>query len=216
MRGSERKENTDMTTARLTRVTRLTPAIALAALAFGTTPAYAADAKPILSLSAFAVDLNRPSRAAAGTLYITIERWSTAEERDHLREVLMSRGGDALLSALQKIKPRVGYIRSTKSLGWDLYYAHEVPTEDGGRRIFIATDRPMSFWELRRGMRSVDYEFTLAEVRLDKDGKGVGKLVPAAKIKYNKEKGHIEIEDYQTEPVRLNEVRVMAGGGKKP
>jgi hypothetical protein len=54
--------------------------------------------------------------------------------------------------------------------------------------------------------RSADYEFTLGEIRISKDGKGTGKLVNAAKVTWNKETRTIEIENYDTEPVRLTEV----------
>jgi hypothetical protein len=72
----------------------------------------------------------------------------------------------------------------------------------------------MSFWELRNQPRSVDYEFTLAEIRLTKDGKGVGKLVTAAKITWNKDTRSVEIENYGIEPVRLTEVEVVGGKEK--
>ncbi len=202
--------------ARTMQIACLAPTAALAALAFGATPARAAEKEPVLSLSAYVVDFNQPAHATRGTLYLTIERWSTPEERDRLRDVLIKQGSDALLSALQKVKPRVGYVRTTRSLAWDLYYAHEVPTENGGRRIYLATDRPMGFWELRNQARSVDYGFTLAEIRLDKDGKGEGKLVPAAKVKYNKDKGHIEVENYEALPVQLTNVEVTVARGSKP
>jgi hypothetical protein len=54
--------------------------------------------------------------------------------------------------------------------------------------------------------RSADYEFTLAEIRLGKDGKGEGKIVTPAKISWNKDRNAIEITNYGTEPVRLTQV----------
>ncbi|HXB55342.1 MAG TPA: hypothetical protein VN461_11195 [Vicinamibacteria bacterium] len=170
-----------------------------------------ADDKALLRLRAFAVDMSGLSRPRAGTIDIVIERWSTDEEREQLRSALIEKGSDALLTALQKIKPRAGYISSSNRLGWDVRYARLEPFGDGGRRVIIATDRPMSFWELRNQPRSVDYEFTLAELRLTKDGKGVGKLVTAAKITYNKDTRSVEIENYGIEPVRLSEVEVVGG-----
>jgi hypothetical protein len=172
-------------------------------------PTKGKSSPPKLSLEAFWVDMNDGRGANTGTLDFTIERWSTDSEVSRLRDVLLTKGGDALLSVLQKIKPRVGFVRSPRSVGWDLFYAREVPDENGGRRILIATDRPISFWEARNQPRSIDYEFTLAEIRLDKDGKGEGKLVPAAKITYKKKINTIEIENYQIEPVRLAEVRTL-------
>jgi hypothetical protein len=168
----------------------------------------AADEKPALRLRAFAVNLNSPARARTGTLDITIERWSTPAEAAKLRDILAEKGADALLEALQKIKPRAGVIQRTGQLGWDIHFAQQVVASNGSRRIVIATDRPMSFWEAANQPRSADYAFTLAEIRLGPDGKGEGKLVPAAKIDYDKESNTLEIENYNTEPTRLTQVEI--------
>ena len=57
--------------------------------------------------TAFAVDMsNTAPRVNTTTVDITINRWSTDAERDKLRETL-SKGQDALLSALEKL-PVVG------------------------------------------------------------------------------------------------------------
>lgn len=177
-------------------------------------PSVSAADKAVLRLQAFAVDMSGVGRARTGRLEIAIERWSSDDERNRLRSILIESGADALLSALQKIKPRAGYIRTSTSLGWDIHYAREQPLGDGGRRVIIATDRPMSFWELRNQPRSVDYEFTLAEIRLTKDGKGEGKLATAAKIDWNEGTQTIEIENYGIEPVRLTEVLVEGAKNK--
>ena len=168
----------------------------------------AADEKPALRLRAFAVNLNTPARARTGTLDITVERWSTPAEAARLRDILAEKGADALLEALQKIKPRAGVIQRTGQIGWDIHFAQQVVASNGSRRIVIATDRPMSFWEAANQPRSADYAFTLAEIRLGPDGKGEGKLVPAAKIDYDKESNTLEIENYNTEPTRLTQVVV--------
>jgi hypothetical protein len=170
-------------------------------------PVSAAD-KAVLRLRAVAVNMSGVGSATAGVLDVAIERWSTDDERDRLRAVLMQKGSSALLSELQKIRPRAGYIKTPDSLGWNIYYAREQPTPDGGRRIILSTDRPMSFWEITNRPRSAEYEFTLAEIRLNKDGKGEGKIVTPAKIAWNKEKNAMEITNYGTEPVRLTQVTV--------
>ena len=68
----------------------------------------------------------------------------------------------------------------------------------------------MSFWELYNRPRSVDYEFTVAEIRLGPDGKGTGELVPAAKITWNQDRHTFEVENFSNSPVRLTDVRVEA------
>jgi hypothetical protein len=183
--------------------------LSLVLLAIGSGPRVtSADGKPVLRLRAFAVNLNTPTRARTDTLDIAIERWSTLEEAARLRDILAEKGADDLLEALQKIKPRAGYIQMTGQLGWDIHFAQQVVASNGSRRIIIATDRPMSFFEAANQPRSADYAFTLAEIRLGPDGKGEGKLVPAAKIDYDKEGNTLEIENYNIEPTRLTQVAI--------
>ena len=163
---------------------------------------------PKLRLHAFAVNLSGIGRVRAEQLEIVIDRWSTDAEHDKLLNVLKDKGSDKLLDALQAMKPRAGYIRTTTSLGWHIQYAREHPLPDGGRRIVFATDRPMGFFELRNQTRSSEYEFMLCEIRLGKDGTGEGKLATLAKVTYDKAKNQIEIENYGFEPVRLTRVEV--------
>jgi hypothetical protein len=166
----------------------------------------AEETKPLLRLRAWAVDLN--SGARTNTIDIVIERWSTDAEVEKLRGILIEKGGRNLLPAVQKIKPRCGYARTSNSLGWDLQFARETVLEDGTRKIVIGTDRPVSFWEARNNPRLSDYEFSLAEIRLPKEGKGQGKAITAAKLSWNAQAQMLEIENYQREPVRLNEITI--------
>ena len=91
---------------------------------------------------------------------------------------------------------------------YDLRYARQLPLPEGGRRILVATDRRIGMWEARNQPRSMDYPFTLIEIRTDKDGNGEGKLSVATKITYNKDKQTIVLENYASEPVRLQSVKV--------
>ena len=160
----------------------------------------------LLRLRAFAVDLNNGTRT--GTIDIVIERWSTPEEASNLKAVFLEKGQDKLLSTLQKVKPRCGFARTSTSLGWDIYFARETDLPGGGKKIVLGSDRPVGMWEARNQGRSMDYEFSLAEIRLPATGKGEGKAIPRAKLTLNKE-GVLEIENYEREPVRLNEVTVV-------
>jgi len=166
-------------------------------------------AKPVMHLTAFAVDMsNLTDRARTGTVDIVINRWSSDQERDTLRAALREGGTDVLLRALQKIKEPAGYIRSTGSVGYPLRFAREIQGSDGGRRIIVATDRYVSFLEATTQPRTIDYPFMLIDIRLDANGKGQGKLMPLAKVTES-EDHVVEIENYASEPVRLNEVREL-------
>jgi hypothetical protein len=188
-------------------VSRALP-LALSLLALLPSGAPAKDAKPVLRLTAFAVNMTGVGRGGAGTLQIAIERWSTDAERAALINTLVENGSDKLLDAVQKIKPRAGFIRTNTSLGWDIQYARMTEIEGGSKRIVFATDRPMSFYEARNDTRSSDYEFMLCEMRIGADGKGEGKLAVSAKIQYDKDKKSVEIENYGQEPVRLTQVTI--------
>jgi hypothetical protein len=72
----------------------------------------------------------------------------------------------------------------------------------------LAMDRYIGIREARDQPRSIDYPFTLIEIRTDKDGKGQGKMAVATKISFDKKKKVIELENYSSEPVRLNNVEV--------
>jgi hypothetical protein len=182
--------------------------LALSLVAALPSGAPAKDAKPVLRLTAFAVNMTGVGRTGAGTLQIAIERWSTDAERAGLINTLVESGSDKLLDAVQKIKPRAGYIRTNTSLGWDIQFARMTEIEGGGKRIVFATDRPMSFFEASNNTRSSDYEFMLCEMRIGASGKGEGKLAVSAKIRYDKDKKTVEIENYGQEPVRLTQVTI--------
>lgn len=163
----------------------------------------APQAKPIESFTAFAVALGT---GKAGVIKIDIYRWSTDEEREMLLNTLVESGPDKLLDALEKIRPPVGTIRTPTSLAYDLYYARNNPQPDGGRRIVLATNRNVSFREVANNTRSMQYQFTLIEIHVDKNGKGEGKMVPAAKVSWDKATKKIEIENYSALPVDLTTV----------
>jgi hypothetical protein len=78
----------------------------------------------------------------------------------------------------------------------------------------IATDRYIGFAEARNQPRTIDYPFTLFEIRANKDGKGEGKMAVATKISFDKKKNAIELENYASEPVRLNAVTVKVRNAK--
>jgi hypothetical protein len=166
-------------------------------------------AKPVIHLTAFAVDMsNTASRTRAGTIDIIINGWSSDAERDTLRSALREGGTDALLKALQKIKEPAGYIRTPSSIGYPLRFARLIPAPDGGKRIIVGTDRYVSFLEATTQPRTIDYPFMLVDIRLGPDGKGTGKLMPLAKVTES-EDHVVEIENYASEPVRLTEVREL-------
>lgn len=158
--------------------------------------------------TAFAVNMDESAvaRPGAGTVEIVVERWSTDAQRDRLLAALVEKGPEKLLDTLQSL-PRAGYIRTPNSIGYDLHYARKEPLEEGGERIVIATDRYISFWEARNRPRTIDYPFTVIEMRINRDGVGEGKMSLATKVTLNKDKKTIELENYGTQPVLLQNIK---------
>jgi hypothetical protein len=134
-----------------------------------------------------------------------IQRWSTSAERTSLVQTLFKEGSDELLDKLRDMRA-VGRIYAPGNIGYDLRYAHQRKLPDGGREIILATDRPMSFWELTNSPRSSMYPFTWVQFRMA-DGTGEGKIAVAARIIGEEADRLIEVEDFAIQPVRLRNIR---------
>jgi hypothetical protein len=163
------------------------------------------------TFTAFAINMNSGPKTA--TVDIKIERWSTDEERQTLLSILVEekdkyKANQALLKALQKM-PKAGYIRTPNTLAWDLRYARQNPMEDGGRQIVVGTDRPVGFMEARNQPRSMDYPFTILELRLNKEDKGEGKMLAGTQLYIDPKTKNLVLENYGQQPVRLNEIHKL-------
>ena len=189
----------------------LASGIVTAALMLAPAPPVQAQ-QEALEIDAFAINMSNIATGANARVDIRINTWSTAAEREQLITTMLEKGSGALLKALQKAPVKGRFRIPTArppdphhlSLGLDIRYAWQVPLPEGGKRIVLAMDRYIGFAEARNQPRSVDYPFTLIQIHVDKDGKGEGKMAVATKIKFDKEKKVIELENYATEPVRLN------------
>jgi hypothetical protein len=155
--------------------------------------------------TANAVSLSPEYGTGQQVVDIDISRWSPMSERGRLVTALREKGSDELLKQLQKNKP-VGRIRTPDSIGYDLRYAWQQPDPDGGRTIVIATDRPIGFWEATNQPRSIDYPFTVIQMKLNRDGTGTGTMSYATKIVAH-ENNVIELEDFASQPIMLNNIK---------
>jgi hypothetical protein len=153
--------------------------------------------------SASAMDINT---GRAGNIDITVDRWSGDKQRDALISTMLQKGPEKLLDALQDM-PAVGHFGAPGNLSWDLHFARRASLPEGGERVTLITDRRISFWESANQPRSIDYPFTVIELRLNRDGEGEGTLSIATKVIYDKKENMITLENYQTSPVRLTNVK---------
>lgn len=168
-------------------------------------------AKDPIRFSAFGVSMQA---GISGEIEIAIERWTGDDERTMLLNTMGQGGQNALLNALQGIKVRTGFIRTPNSLGYDLRYCRDNVLPDGSRQIVIATDKPVSFLAAATNARTMDYPFTIVEMRFAKDSlKGEGKLLAGTALSVKN--GRLELENYGQEPVRLTTITQKVDKKKK-
>ena len=160
-----------------------------------------------LELTANAIGTGGPlTSAVASQVDIRISRWSTPAETQRLLTTLKEKGAEALLDAVRDAKS-VGTIRTPGNLAYDLRFAAEEMLGDGMRRVVLMTDRPISIWESVNRPRTIDYPFTMIELRLNSRAEGEGKLNLAARIDASSTGRTVQLENYDTQPIHLKEVR---------
>jgi hypothetical protein len=170
----------------------------------------------LLTIAASAQTMGTPERytgsaintnnGRADTIDIAVNRWSNDKQRDTLMEVMKTKGPEKLLDVLQDM-PAMGHFGVPGNLGWDIHFARKVPLPDGGERVVLVTDRRIGFWEAANQPRSIDYPFTVIELRLNRDGDGEGTMSIATKVIYDKEQNMITLENFQNQPVRLTNLK---------
>ena len=88
-----------------------------------------------LEISAFAVNMSNIATGSNAMVQITVNAWSTPEERERLITTVLEKGPDALLRELQKT-PDKGRFRIPTArqpdphklaMGLDLHYAWQTP-----------------------------------------------------------------------------------------
>jgi hypothetical protein len=138
-------------------------------------------------------------------LNIYITDYSSNQEVEDLANTLKTKGPDALLSAIQKMKEK-GRVSPTGSVGWAIPVVRQHPTAKG-RRIVMFGDRPIGFYEARNAPRSKGYEFGMLVLDVNEKGEGEGLLYGACKVKFTKD-DQLEVEHYGQKPARLAAVKL--------
>jgi hypothetical protein len=148
---------------------------------------------------------------AGENLKIDILKWATDAERDALLAVLKEKGDSGVGAALEKA-PTAGYIWDSGALGYSVRYAQKLTLPDGGERIIVVTDRPLGSWG-REAWKATGhtaapgYTFTVVELRLNKQGRGEGKMSLAAKVTADADAKAVTLENYAAAPVLINNVK---------
>ena len=117
-----------------------------------------------------------------------------------LNEALGRGGQDELLNVLSKMD--AGRIQIGTGIGLPANAIIADPWGDGGTKLTVFYERNLRFFELRYGTRSEDYRIGYAELFLDRNGRGEGTFIPAARVRL-KDGNTWEVEDFGVLPARL-------------
>jgi hypothetical protein len=170
-----------------------------------------------VTIQGWALNMSNVATGANQSIRINIDRWSNEKQRELLINTFLEKKQKGLLSVLED-QPEVGRFNfpgymgpdpnNVMRLGTEIRYAMSFAGEDGGRRIVIITPRVIGFREQVNQPRTIDYPFTLFEMRFDKSGNGEGKMAYGTQILFDKKKNNIVLENYSSEPVRLNQLKL--------
>ena len=135
---------------------------------------------------------------------LTVNQFTAPNQLRELNEALSSGGQDRLVDKLNDMN--AGRIQIGTGIGVRANAVVVDPWTDGGRRIIVLYERDVRFFELRYGTRSSDYRIGYAELFIDRNGKGEGTLIPAARVRL-KGGNTWEVEDFGVFPARLMALR---------
>jgi len=160
------------------------------------------------SYTAFVIDKSRAALNNSATVRITIERWTTEEERAALVTALANEGHEGFVKVLHSQK-QTGFVRSQQAadtvggLPRIVTRFARKTTENGKTIITVVTDRPM------RAKEAPEYKkFNVSALRLElpADGKGTGLAYVALKVSYDESKNQLVLNIANIEPVHLTNV----------
>jgi hypothetical protein len=148
------------------------------------------------------------ARGLGDPVTIWVDAYTSDTDAQKLLTILAEKGQTALRDALGNY--RAGRLRIGTSTSYPIAVARQIPAADG-RIVRLATNAPLTGFQIQQGMRSQDYPIGFIELKLKSDGTGEGTVVGMAQVSFD-EKGNLNIASYATSPGRLTNVRTA----KKP
>jgi hypothetical protein len=124
---------------------------------------------------------------------LTINDYSTMEDRQVLVDAFTKGQNQGLVTALQKMRA-VGRISLTFTVGYDVSFIRMIPTPTG-RKIRFITNRPIRFGEAWTDSQSQSFDLSGGEIDInDQDkSKSTGVLFPRAQLVIDKQ-GQLQID----------------------
>ncbi len=191
-----------------TPITRVLTSVAVILAVAGCWPLLAASSQEEEEREETFTMVAIPTKGSARTtidITLRIKKFTTDEKVLELIEILKEGGTDQLRRTMEKMQN--GKVTPRGRIGADVAVARVHKTEEG-ERFIVVTARTIPGFELYVSGRSRDYPFGWFEFEIDEDGKGVGlgALIVAAKLQFNKE-GQFEIVSYGIQPYQLTNIK---------
>jgi hypothetical protein len=155
----------------------------------------------------------QPGGPRSNLLEIRIREWTTEEDRGQLlteiQEATSQRARNRNRAVARALRGghTIGSVNLRATTSWPLRFSRQYPLENGGRRILLATDRPVTFQEEITSSVARDFDVTVIELMLDKDGQGEGTLSVGTEVTWNPQTEKLEVTNFSTQAVRLTNVR---------
>jgi hypothetical protein len=167
-------------------------------------PTAAAAAQRRRDINGTVIGIGGPRAGRSAPFRLIIESYTPEGEVAQLNSALQSGGDDELLRVLSKMK--AGRITVGNNVGVPANAVIATPTGEGGTKLTVLFERNVNIYELRYGTRSSDYRFGYAEIFLDRNGRGEGTFIPAARVRL-RGSNTWEVEDFGVFPARIMGVR---------
>lgn len=155
-----------------------------------------------------------PGGARGTVIEIRIREWTTEEERQQVLAEIQeastqsARNRNRSVARALRGASRVGSMNLRGTTGWPIRYSRITQLPDGGQRIILATDRPVSWDEaLNTGSVVGDFDVTALELTLDAEGNGEGRLSVGTEVRWNEAAGKLEVTNFSVQPAQLGNLR---------
>ena len=162
------------------------------------------DSRLTINGTVYAIGRGRRASNWSGPFRLIVNSYTTPGQVRELNDALQQDGQDGLLKALSKMD--AGRVQIGADVGVTANAIIADQWGEGGTKLTVLYERNVRFSELRYGTRSSDYRVGYAEILLDRNGKGEGTFIPAARVRL-REGNTWEVEDFGTFPARLMGLR---------
>jgi hypothetical protein len=149
--------------------------------------------------------MTSPARLSFRHVDILISQWSTDVDHRLLSRTLLEKGPVSFVDVLCGY-PSLGTIAVAGGGTFTIRYAWQTPDRDGGQRIYLASDEPISLTSSEFSRFGAVEPLYFVELRVDRHGDGLGRLSDAVRLSVDQSRNVIELRDFDRRQLHLTMV----------